>query len=267
MASPPFNINQSLPGDSDIVSQHPANARTMRDVVESWLLINHNNLGQHIKVELPWGTSPGTPGASLAVVYADANGVLHVVDAVKDLEVGVPIASVIFTASTVLEPGYLLADGSAVSRSTFAGLFAKISTTYGAGNGTTTFNLPDLRGRVPAGEDSASVNLTSAGLGTTAVQAAVGGASTRTLTKVNMPNYQLGQASSSVFVVSRLSVGNFSPNSVPNTPYLDNMQGTAGGGTSSFNYTVSNGAVTLDGSSTPVSIVQPTIVLKAQIKY
>lgn len=43
--------------------------------------------------------------------------------------------------------GYLLEDGSAVSRTTYAALFAAIGTTYGAGNGSTTFNLPDSRGR------------------------------------------------------------------------------------------------------------------------
>ncbi len=44
--------------------------------------------------------------------------------------------------------GYLLEDGSAVSRTTYSALFAVIGTTYGAGNGSTTFNLPDSRGRV-----------------------------------------------------------------------------------------------------------------------
>jgi microcystin-dependent protein len=47
--------------------------------------------------------------------------------------------------------GWLLCDGSAVSRSTYAALFSAIGTTYGAGNGTTTFNLPDLRGRTVIG--------------------------------------------------------------------------------------------------------------------
>lgn len=42
--------------------------------------------------------------------------------------------------------GFLLCDGSAVSRSTYSDLFAKIGTTFGAGDGSTTFNLPDGRG-------------------------------------------------------------------------------------------------------------------------
>lgn len=52
MATPPFNIAQTVPGDTDIASQFPLLERTYRDVVQSWLLIDHNNLGQHKYVEL-----------------------------------------------------------------------------------------------------------------------------------------------------------------------------------------------------------------------
>lgn len=47
--------------------------------------------------------------------------------------------------------GYLLCDGSAVSRTTYADLFAAIGTRWGAGDGSTTFNVPDMRSRVPMG--------------------------------------------------------------------------------------------------------------------
>lgn len=53
---------------------------------------------------------------------------------------------VAFFARTSAPAGWLKCDGSAVSRNTYAGLFAVIGTTFGAGNGVTTFNLPDLRG-------------------------------------------------------------------------------------------------------------------------
>ena len=49
--------------------------------------------------------------------------------------------------------GFLKANGAAVSRTTYANLFAAIGTLYGAGNGTTTFNLPDLRGEFVRGLD------------------------------------------------------------------------------------------------------------------
>lgn len=50
--------------------------------------------------------------------------------------------------------GWLLCDGTAVSRATYSSLFTAISTMYGPGDGATTFNLPDLRGRVAAGKDN-----------------------------------------------------------------------------------------------------------------
>lgn len=52
-------------------------------------------------------------------------------------------------AGSAAPDGWLLCDGTAVSRTTYAALFAVIGTTYGAGNGTTTFNVPDLRYRAP----------------------------------------------------------------------------------------------------------------------
>lgn len=56
-------------------------------------------------------------------------------------------------AGTVAPNGFLLCYGQAVSRTTYAALFATIGTTYGAGDGSTTFNVPDLRGRAIAGKD------------------------------------------------------------------------------------------------------------------
>ena len=56
-------------------------------------------------------------------------------------------------AGTTAPTGYLLCYGQAVSRTTYADLFTVTSTTYGVGDGSTTFNLPDLRGRVVAGQD------------------------------------------------------------------------------------------------------------------
>lgn len=60
--------------------------------------------------------------------------------------------------------GWLLCDGSAVSRTTYATLYAVIGTTYGTGDGSTTFNLPDLRGRAPIGAGSGT-GLTARTLG------------------------------------------------------------------------------------------------------
>lgn len=75
--------------------------------------------------------------------------------------------------------GWLECAGAAVSRTTYAALFAAIGTTYGPGNGTTTFNLPDLRGRVPMGVGNA--NGSNLALGGTV------GAASVTLTTAQMP--------------------------------------------------------------------------------
>lgn len=57
-------------------------------------------------------------------------------------------------AGTAAPTGWLLCDGAAVGRTTYAALFSAIGTTYGAGDGSITFNLPDLRGRAVAGRDN-----------------------------------------------------------------------------------------------------------------
>lgn len=65
---------------------------------------------------------------------------------------GTVISGAIFMWPTNVAPsGYLALDGSAVSRSTYSVLYSMFGTTFGAGDGSTTFNLPDMRGRVPVG--------------------------------------------------------------------------------------------------------------------
>lgn len=62
-----------------------------------------------------------------------------------------PAGSMLAFGGSSAPTGWLICDGSAVSRTTYSDLFAVCGTTYGAGNGTTTFNLPDLRSRFPIG--------------------------------------------------------------------------------------------------------------------
>lgn len=90
--------------------------------------------------------------------------------------------------------GWLFCDGSAVSRVTYATLFGIISTTYGAGDTTTTFNVPDMRGRVPIGVGTgqgggtAGTGLPTAGTALTAVaRAGWKGAETHILTADELP--------------------------------------------------------------------------------
>lgn len=92
----------------------------------------------------------------------------------------IPTGAIIAYGGSSAPDGWLMCDGSAVSRSTYAGLFARVSTTFGAGNGTTTFNIPNLQDRFPIG-DSGSLTL-----------GATGGASSVTLTTTELPAHTHG---------------------------------------------------------------------------
>jgi microcystin-dependent protein len=90
--------------------------------------------------------------------------------------------------------GYLLCDGSDVSRADYANLFDAIGTAFGVGDGSTTFGLPDFRGRVPAGKDdmggSAASRLTSGGSGVDgATLGESGGSETHTIDTSEMPSH------------------------------------------------------------------------------
>ncbi len=85
----------------------------------------------------------------------------------------------VFAGSSIPD-GYLLCDGSAVSRTTYADLFAVIGTTWGVGDGSTTFNLPDGQGKVLVGIGGSGV--TSVG--------DTGGEQTHTLSETEMPNHR-----------------------------------------------------------------------------
>ena len=154
----------------------------------------------------------GSLGATLAVdVNTDGNvGIkttahaTHALDVTGDLNITgdykvngtnlqtVPTGTVSAFAGSAAPTGYALCDGSEVNRTTQAALFAVIGTTYGVGDDSTTFNLPDLRGRVVAGLDSANnvLNETSSIDGTALGE--VGGDDVHTLLEAEMPIHSHG---------------------------------------------------------------------------
>jgi len=69
------------------------------------------------------------------------------------LAASIPSGTIIYRAANAIPTGYIKANGAAVSRTTYATLFGVIGTSYGAGDGSTTFNLPDLRGEFVRGWD------------------------------------------------------------------------------------------------------------------
>lgn len=102
---------------------------------------------------------------------------------------GLPVGAIVDFAGSVAPANYLLCYGQAVSRSEYAELFAAIGVTYGIGNGSTTFNLPDCRGRVSAGKDDmggASADRLTSPVNGDAL-GGVGGAQSISLTADQMP--------------------------------------------------------------------------------
>lgn len=72
----------------------------------------------------------------------------------------IPSGTIWMYGAAAAPTDYLLCDGSTVSRTTYSALFAVIGTTFGVGDGTTTFNVPDLRGRFPLGKAASGTGST-----------------------------------------------------------------------------------------------------------
>ena len=127
--------------------------------------------------------------------------------------------------------GYLLCDGSAVSRTTYADLFAVISTTYGAGDSSTTFNVPNLQGKMPQGFDGNTYNL-----------AGTGGANTVTVSLTNNQGVSLtnnqavtvtGSISNTSLTEAQLA-SHSHPTNIPH-PFQDNVNEGEATGYKRFN--------------------------------
>ena len=91
------------------------------------------------------GTGLASSGTSGNVLTSDGSGW------VSSTPNYVPTGGLLMWSTASAPTGYLLCNGSAVSRSTYAALFAVVGTTFGSGDGSTTFNLPDYRDRFPVG--------------------------------------------------------------------------------------------------------------------
>lgn len=117
-----------------------------------------------------------------------------ITDTVGLAPISFPTGSVLAFAGTTAPTGWALCAGQTVSRTEFASIFNVIGTTYGAGDGSTTFVLPDYRGRVPVGMDNmggvAANRMTSAGSGVNGVAlGATGGAQTHTLSTAQLASH------------------------------------------------------------------------------
>lgn len=191
------------------------------------------------------GSSPGVVAqadkAAEAAKAKTANTLLNRVGGQSyDGDWYVPPGTVVPYAGTSLPSGWLWCGGNLVSRTIYSALFKAIGTNYGAGDGRTTFALPDLRGRVPAGANASNALASKAG------------ADSKNIAKANLPNEKLKIADNGNWLVDTAQSG------VHNGKQL-----TLGSGRQSAEYLYTEAL----GSGTAFDVRQATIYLNYIIKY
>jgi microcystin-dependent protein len=161
-------------------------------------------------------------------------------------------------STTTAPSGFLECDGAAVSRSTYAALFAVVGTTYGVGNGTTTFNLPDLTDKTVVARSTAnSKSLAQTGGANTVTPTGniSGSTGSTTLTSNQIPSHSHSFPTSGMCGVGSSQVGGMSGQGGSNAT----TQNTGGG--QSHDHTLS---ANFSGSAN--SVLQPYLVLMYIIK-
>ena len=206
-----------------------------------------------------WAKGATFGGTITATSYAISGGVL----------VSPPIGAVVDFAGSSAPGGWLLCFGQAVSRTTYSALFAVVSTTFGVGDGSTTFNLPDYRGRIAAGVDNMGGGaagrigtvVTDNGTITGTTMGSVGGSSTHVQTSGEIVTHNHAIT----------DTGHVHNNATSGTNQwragLADVGGGSFGGGGSTQQTVAMATATTgitinnNGSSTAMAWLQPTIMM------
>lgn len=198
----------------------------------------------------------------------------------------VPVGTVSPYAGSSTPANWLFCNGSAVNRTTYANLFAVIGTTYGAGDGSTTFNLPDLRGRVVIAQDNMG-GVGAAGRVSAATSLNYSaGAATHSLSIGEMPNHDhggsattssngshshgTGSVSYPYFAVAAAAVGTI--DAIQTGAGADGVMFVSGGSAGAVGTTASTGAHThtvtvgAQGSGTGHNNLQPLLTLNYIIR-
>ncbi|MDA9437252.1 phage tail protein [Bradyrhizobium sp. CCBAU 51627] len=209
-------------------------------------------------VELPAGVLvQGTPYVAL---YNNTDHALYLRSFYGASPYLIPVGAMLdFTGSTAPNSSFVFPFGQAISRTTYASYFAMVGITYGSGDGSTTFNIPDLRGRIGVAADNMGgiqagrINgVLANGLGS------VGGAQNQALVTANLPPYTpAGTVTNGAISISHNAISGSTTTGGGGFP-----AGSNGGASIS----ASQAASTFTGSpqggtSTPVTIVQPSIVV------
>jgi len=154
----------------------------------------------------------------------------------------VPLGIISPYGGTTAPSLWLLCYGQAVSRTTYTDLYAIAGTTYGAGDGSTTFNIPDLRGRAVAGQDDMG------GTSANRLTGITGGINGDTL---GLAGGEEAHTMTTAELAAHVHGGNY---------YAATTYGVSGGGAQVLNNQGTTNTSTT-GSSTPFNVVQPTLIL------
>lgn len=252
-----FDTLAHMSGHVIAFTPHTTNGATVTLNVDS---LGAKPLRSAPSVELPAGVLvEGTPYTAL---YNNSDAVWYLHNFYSN-PYTIPIGGIIdFGGTTAPNSSFVLPYGQAISRTTYSALFTLFSTTYGTGDGSTTFNVPDLRGRVVAGKDdmggTSANRLTDADDGLNGdTLGDTGGGETQTLATANLPAYTPSGTIG-------FSGGEYGGN-------------VAGGGlvSSGVEFNVVRGSELIygtftgtaqGGTSTAFGVVQPTIILNKLLR-
>lgn len=256
-----FNTLANMSGQIIAFTPHTTNGATVTLNVDG---LGAKPLRSAPSVELLAGTLiQGTPYLAL-YNNSDAAWYLH---GFYGNPYSIPLgAGLPFFGATAPNSSFVLSFGQAISRTTYSSLFSMFSTTYGAGDGSTTFNVPDLRSRVLAGKDdmggSSAFRLTSTYFGANAgTLGAVGGLESQTLTLAQLPTGITSSGSNTITVTAPAN------NFVTGTP--TSLNTSAGGSPQATNVLANSSSasglnsISVTSNNTSGSahnIVQPTII-------
>jgi len=255
-----FNSLANMSGKVIAFTPHATNGATVTLNVDG---LGAKPLRSAPSVELPAGVLvQGTPYVAL---YNNSDQAFYLQSFFSN-PYSIPIgASVDFWGTTAPNSSFVLPYGQAISRTTYATLFSMFGTTYGSGDGSTTFNVPDVRGRVVAGKDdmggSGASRLTSVGLGVAGdVLGNAGSSESYQLVTGNLPPYTpsgtIGGTGTSSAANIQLNTSTFTLTSggVVTVGSVNNGSISIAGSQYSFTGSAQG------GSSTAFSRCQPTII-------
>ena len=182
-----------------------------------------------------------------------------------------PIGAGMLWYTATAPAGYLICDGTAISRADYAKLFAIIGTNYGIGNGSTTFNLPDLQQRFPIGKAASGTGSSLAGTG-----GAIDHSHTSAAHTHSVPAHYHGMGAGATYLAGSgvpkyvgAGLGSYTLGSAGNN-YRDMQSGDGTGNIGLVTGGVNGNAAMTSGSTTPSSTGTnnpPYLVVNYIIKY